>query len=96
VLHMSLFCAAPNLCFHVQGDAGNYVKYGIDSQEDSLRAGALPCAEGWEQEAPESYGRFYDGDSAELLAAERGGYEYYFQALASAISHGGETPVTVE
>lgn len=42
VLSASLLAAAPGPRFAVHGTAGSYVKYGLDPQEDALKAGARP------------------------------------------------------
>ncbi|OUS23452.1 oxidoreductase [Thalassotalea sp. 42_200_T64] len=101
VLHASLFCASVNLRFQLQGDCGNYVKHGLDPQEDRLRAGILPDHDHWADEAVQDYGHIYRDDSlaknsAEVVVTERGGYQHFFHQLATAINDGEPVPVSAE
>ena len=96
VLRSSPYCAAPNLRFEVQGDAGSYVKYGLDPQENRLKAGTLPVTADWGQEHPEQFGQLFTAESAPPVTTETGGYQHYYHQLASAILEGGEVPVSAE
>ncbi|MBB5211983.1 oxidoreductase [Microbulbifer hydrolyticus] len=96
ILRSSPFCAAPNLRFEVQGETGSYVKHGLDPQEERLKSGLQPINEGWAQENAEQYGHLYTADGAAALTTETGGYQHYYQQLASAILDGGEVPVSAE
>ncbi|TLM77070.1 oxidoreductase [Microbulbifer harenosus] len=96
VLRSSPFCASPNLRFEVQGEAGSYVKYGLDPQEDRLKAGLLPVTRNWAHEAPEQYGQLYTTNGTTQVTTETGGYQHYFQQLARAVLSGGEVPVSAE
>ncbi len=88
ILNASLFCAGPNLRFQVQGDKGSYVKYGLDPQEDCLRAGELPLGDNWGEERLTEFGKFYDADTIELIPTEKGCYQDFFTDLAKAIETG--------
>ena len=88
ILNANLFCSGPNLRFQVQGDKGSYVKYGLDPQEDCLRAGELPLGDHWGSERLTEYGRFYDADNVELIPTEQGCYQNFFKDLAHAICSG--------
>jgi scyllo-inositol 2-dehydrogenase (NADP+) len=96
VLHASLFSAGPNIRFQVQGDLGSYVKYGLDPQEDQLRAGQLPTQENWGDENKTEYGTLYRADRSEIIATERGGYQRFFKQLAIAIRDGEQPMVAAE
>ena len=96
ILRSSPFCAAPNLRFEVQGEAGSYVKHGLDPQEARLKEGKLPLTSDWAQEAPTDYGQLHTADGSVPVATETGGYQHYFTQLADAILHGGEVPVSAE
>ncbi len=52
----------------VNGTKGSFIKYGMDIQEDQLKAGLMPHEEGFGKESAE-----FDG----YLRAETGGLEYY-------------------
>lgn len=96
ILVANLFCPGPNLRFQVQGDKGSYVKYGLDPQEDCLRAGELPLGNHWGSERLSEYGKFYDAEIAELIPTEQGCYQNFFADLAKAIESGNHALMGAE
>ena len=59
-LHASVMCRLKAPRFTLAGILGSFEKYGLDLQEDALRAGHRPGKSGWEQaitEEPEAFGR---------------------------------------
>ncbi|WP_299491004.1 oxidoreductase [uncultured Shewanella sp.] len=88
MLHASLFCAGPNLRFNIQGDKGSFVKYGLDPQEDCLRAGELPTRVDWGVEEQIHFGTLYDSERESLIPTEKGCYSVFFTELALAIKTG--------
>ena len=96
VLRSSPFCAAPNLRFEVQGEAGSFIKHGLDPQEDRLKSGVLPRSTDWAQEVPEQYGQLHTADGVSTVSTETGGYQHYYHQLAGAILDGGDVPVSAE
>lgn len=98
-LHGSPFAAGPKLRFQLQGSRGAYLKYGLDPQEERLKTGVLPLSAEWAAEAPEAYGQLFLADDqgaegqAEALPTLTGGYQRYFEALASALRGQGALPV---
>ncbi|MFC3052043.1 oxidoreductase [Kordiimonas pumila] len=96
VLHMSVFSAGPNRRFQVQGELGTYEKYGLDPQEDRLKAGMKPVPKEWADEEPKHYGTLYRTDSTETLPTERGGYQQFFSLMKDAILHKGLAPVAAK
>lgn len=95
VLSASLFCAAPNRRFVVQGDAGTYIKQGLDPQEDALRAGAAPAGAQWGLEPAALAGQLYDADGCQTIATLAGDYRGYFSQLAASIANPGKVAVPV-
>ena len=94
VLVSSPFSAAPNLRFRLEGEAGNYVKYGLDPQEARLRGGTLPAASDWAAEEAGQYGTLYSADGEVSVPTVTGGYQHYFAALARSIQAGAKPPVS--
>jgi predicted dehydrogenase len=82
--------------FRALGSAGGYVKYGLDVQEDALRAGRLPTEEGWGREPEEAWGRFGTVDGTEYLETVPGGYQEFYASVAAAFTRGAPQPVTLE
>ncbi|MDC0707101.1 oxidoreductase [Stigmatella sp. ncwal1] len=81
----------PRFVLHGEEDA--FIKYGLDPQEEQLKAGLLPGAQGWGAEPSERHGRLSRGGS---VPTQRGRYEQFYGQLASAIHGNGEVPVTAE
>ena len=88
VLHSSPFCASPTLRFMLQGTRGSYAKFGLDPQEDALRAGQLPEGPDWGLEPASEYGRFHTADRAEIVATLPGDYRQFYAALVRTLRHG--------
>src|SRR5262249_52161510 len=98
VLHAGSLVAAETARFAVHGTLGSYIKFGLDSQEDSLRRGETPGQPGWGE----------DQRDGELVIRERstprsskvrtlpGNYLGYYEVLRDAILKGGPNPVPAE
>jgi predicted dehydrogenase len=83
---------APRL--RVLGDRNSYVKYGLDVQEDALRAGRRPDTEAdWGVETPEQWGVVGTPGEIRRVATEPGAYQRFYAAVARALRGGGELPV---
>lgn len=96
VLSATLFCAAPNSRFTIQGDRGTYVKTGLDPQEDRLKAGVKPITEDWGSESETEYGTLYLDDSSQTVKTETGGYQHYYVQMADAINNVSAPPVSAK
>ncbi|PWK14439.1 oxidoreductase [Tumebacillus permanentifrigoris] len=88
--------AGPRYILH--GTKGSFRKFGIDSQENALRAGQAPGDAGWGEDRPEWYGTIttdVGGLTVEgRIPTLRGRYESYYEQVASAILTGSALPVT--
>ncbi|MFI6292048.1 Gfo/Idh/MocA family oxidoreductase [Nonomuraea sp. NPDC050790] len=92
-LHMSAVTAQLGPRFRVLGSAGAYVKYGLDVQEDRLRAGATPDEQGFGDEPEERWGRLGTDDDARPLPTAPGAYLDFYRGVESALRNGGPAPV---
>jgi predicted dehydrogenase len=79
--------------FRVLGSRAAYMKYGMDVQEDALRAGARPGHPGWGEDAVDRYGLLGAGDAADAVPTERGAYEEFYRAFARSLRDGTPPPV---
>ncbi|WP_206099652.1 oxidoreductase [Rheinheimera riviphila] len=95
VLHSSPFCASPTLRFMLQGTKGSYQKFGLDPQEDALRAGAMPGGTDWGLEKATDYGVLATVDSQMSYPTLAGNYALFYQQLVAALLHDAELPVPV-
>ena len=95
ILHGNCLSTAPGPRFQVFGTKGTYIKFGMDSQEDDLRQNKGPWSTNWGLDPVEHYGLLTDSNGHEQpLKTFKGGYEAFYQLIASAIQHG--TPLPVE
>ncbi|MFN6972077.1 MAG: oxidoreductase [Rheinheimera sp.] len=96
VLHSSPFCANPTLRFMLQGSAGSYQKFGLDPQEDALRAGQVPGGADWGVEQAEHYGVLVTADIHSSYPTLAGDYALFYQQLVAALLHNAELPVVLD
>lgn len=97
VLHASALSALAAPRFVVHGHRGSYLKNGLDSQEDQLKAGVRPGQPGWAKNPPGVI-REVDGEldlRGELTTLD-GAYVEFYRALAASIQDGAPFPVSVE
>ncbi len=95
VLHASMLCAAPNLRFRIEGTKGSYIKWGLDPQEDQLKAGLTPADARYGIDDGSS-GRLYRGDGDSVVVQAQGCYPQFYQQLAAALECGAPLPVTLK
>jgi scyllo-inositol 2-dehydrogenase (NADP+) len=79
--------------FVLQGEADAYIKYGLDPQEEQLKAGLRPGMAGWGAEPEERHGRLSRSGSVPTVP---GAYEAFYRQLATAMAGEGPVPVTAE
>jgi len=95
-LSAGVFAADGPPRFRVLGETGAFVSFGLDPQEDALRAGASPLDPGFGLRAPGLEATLNDGTGAEPLAMEAGRWLAYYAGFVSAVRGGGAVaaPVT--
>lgn len=79
----------------VYGSSGAYLKYGLDPQEDALRAGVAPGTPGWGEESVSQWGTFGAGEHVERIPTVRGNYAPFYAGVARAIREGTPAPVSI-
>lgn len=77
------------------GPRGAYVKWGMDVQEDALRAGARPEGPDWGVEPREQWGMAGAGDGLVPVETERGDYRLFYSGVVAALRDGAPPPVSV-
>lgn len=94
IVQSSPFSAAPNFRFEVQGDSGSFIAYGVDPQEDNMKAELpLDVTTSLEAMSQERKGTLYDGSSERSVPMFQGGYHHYFRQLATAIRQDQPVPI---
>lgn len=100
ILHASSLTANNSLRFAVHGTRGSFIKHGMDSQENALRAGARPGeADDWGADPLPGQLTMVGPDGATLPACMTarsvpGDYRRYYAAMRDAIRDGAPVPVT--
>jgi scyllo-inositol 2-dehydrogenase (NADP+) len=92
-LWMSAVAAALGPRFRLLGDRGAYVKYGLDVQEDALRAGHRPDEAGWGEEPEEKWGVLTADGETRALRTEPGAYQRFYEGLVAALRDESPPPV---
>ncbi|MBP2707010.1 Gfo/Idh/MocA family oxidoreductase [Microbispora sp. RL4-1S] len=93
--------------FRVLGSRASYVKWGLDPQEERLRAGERPgpaafaespgaLATGWGAEPPERWGALGVEGEHRAVPTEPGAYQRFYEGVVACLVSGAEPPVTVE
>ncbi|CAI0787417.1 Uncharacterized oxidoreductase ydgJ [Serratia rubidaea] len=95
VLHASMLTAAEGPRYIVHGTQGSYIKYGLDPQEDRLKAGdRLPQAD-WGYDMRDGVVTLSRDDvlAEQPLLTLPGNYPAYYAAIRDAINGDGANPV---
>lgn len=90
-LSVSHVAAAPGPRFRVLGDAGAYLKHGLDPQEEALRAGASPADVGFGLEEADRYGSVLPG--GRLVPTWPGDYSLFYSGLVAHLRESAAVPV---
>ena len=96
VLHAGSYSATPNRRFQIEGTQGSFTKFGLDPQEDQLRAGLMPTDAGFGIEQRDNFGTLYNESGRSRVETEAGCYQHYYAAIAAAIGDVDAGPVSSE
>ncbi|MFM0338788.1 oxidoreductase [Paraburkholderia fungorum] len=98
VLHASALTALVAPRFTIHGTRGSYVKYGLDTQEDQLKAGLRPGDEGFGAGNAAGALRVLEGERVveREVPTRNGDYVGFYIALADAIQNGVKFPVSAQ
>jgi predicted dehydrogenase len=87
--------AAPGPRFRVTGTTGTYIVDHMDGQEALLKAGKSPAGLGdrWGVEPDHAWGRLYRGATGAPVRSERGRWDTFYPAFATAVRGDALVPV---
>ena len=93
VLHADMTTAAPGPRFAVHGSRASWITFGLDAQEDQLKAGLPVGGPGWGVDP--SPGVRVDGATGgrDVVAGPPGDYRAYYDGVAAALTQAGPNPV---
>jgi len=75
------------------GTNATFVKWGLDVQEDALRAGAKPGGTGWGEEPETAWGRLGYEEATRLIRTEPGAYQRFYDGIVRALEGAAPPPV---
>jgi len=99
VLHSSMMTAAAGPVMEAQGSGGSFVKYGMDTQEEMLKAGRTPGDEGWGRDPVQARLIPITDETPgipEQFDTHSGNYLAYYEGIAHTIRDGAPNPVPAE
>lgn len=98
ILHGSALVAADNPRFILHGKLGSFVKFGLDTQEDSLKDGEKVNVGNWGLDIRDGSLTTYTGDKPQstFVSTERGDYVAYYEQVRSAIRQNLPNPVSAQ
>lgn len=95
LLHASMLAAAESARYVVHGTCGSYVKWGLDPQEERLKAGERPPQEAWGYDMRD--GELTQAQGEHLVKrswlTQPGNYPAYYAAVRDALNGRAENPV---
>ncbi|MDC9603836.1 oxidoreductase [Xenorhabdus griffiniae] len=96
VLHATMLAAAESPIYTLHGMTGSYIKYGLDTQEERLKAGERPPRADWGYDARDGYVTLSQDESlvTKVVPTVPGNYGAYYAAIRDAILFGKPNPVT--
>ncbi|MFD1737014.1 oxidoreductase [Bacillus salitolerans] len=100
ILHSGAVVLNAGPRFQVHGSRGSFIKYGIDGQEDALKAGLKPIDSTWGADNPEFYGKLVivkeEQEEHTVVPTLKGSYLTYYKDIARSLLQGVKLPVTAE
>jgi len=94
-LYMSAVAAQAAPRFRLLGQSGAFTKWGLDVQEEALRAGERPGGADWGREPEARWGTLGVDGQTHRVPTERGDYGAFYAGVAGAIRGDGPAPVDV-
>ena len=89
VCDLSSVAALSKPRFYIRGTAGTYQKYGLDPQENAMKAGNIDAA----REEPELDGVLHTKSERRVVPTLAGRWRTYYELFADCLLHGGPPPV---
>jgi len=98
LLRASMLVYAPTPRFRLHGTRGSFVKFGLDPQEEALKAGARPSQPDWGIEPEDKWGNLSlageNKTNSTRIATSAGDYRRYYENIRDAVSSSAALEVT--
>jgi len=82
--------------FAVHGSKGSFVKYGLDVQEDDLKAGKRRKDDTWGAEPGSQWGALNTISQRKIVPSLPGDYHAFYQAVHAHLTQGTSLPITAQ
>ena len=92
-LWASSVASRPGPRFRALGSRAGYVVWGMDPQEDALRAGQAPGGDGWGASPPDQRGTVGVGEDVAAVPTEPGNYGRFYEGVVASLRDGAPPPV---
>ena len=92
-LHAGFLVKEETPRYYIHGTEGSFVKYGIDPQEEMLKADVSPLISDWGKEAHSQWGILHTNHFRKKIETERGNYSGFYDEIFEMLRH-GKTPST--
>ncbi|MBH8596580.1 MULTISPECIES: oxidoreductase [unclassified Thermoactinomyces] len=100
ILHSGSLVREAGPRFILHGDKGSFIKYGLDPQEEQLKAGLLPDELGFGEDEAKSYGQIHTTigslQTKGRIQTIPGRYVSFYEQLAEAVRNDTKPPVAAE
>jgi len=100
ILKTSYQVREPGPKFMVHGTLGSFIKYGMDPQEDALKAGLLPGGPDWGKEEESFFGVLNSGEAGHeyrgTIAGPPGDYPAFYRNLYEVLTHKADLMVNAD
>jgi scyllo-inositol 2-dehydrogenase (NADP+) len=85
LLRATLLAVAPGPTFAIHGTNGSFIKYGVDPQEEALKAGRTPDEAHWDAEPAEMYGTLTTPEGTRTVPTIPSSFTRYYENIRDAI-----------
>jgi predicted dehydrogenase len=96
LLRASMLASSPGPTFAVHGTKGSFIKYGLDPQEEALKAGRTPEASNWDVEPSEMHGTLTTPEGTRTISTIPSSFRLFYENIRDAILGKADLAVTPE
>lgn len=96
LLRASMLASSPGPTFAVHGTLGSFIKYGLDPQEEALKAGRTPEDSNWDVEPSEMHGTLTTAQGTMTIPTMPSSFRLFYENIRDAILGKADLAVTPE
>lgn len=96
LLRASMLASSPGPTFAVHGTKGSFIKYGLDPQEEALKAGRTPEQSNWDVEPSEMHGTLTTPQGTVTISTIPSSFRLFYENIRDAMLGKADLAVTPE